>query len=190
MRLSTLEVGQLDNAQREVFDAIVSGPRAKQARQIGLGGPFGVWVRAPALGGPVQALGAAIRFGSGLDDRVREVAICTVGHFHRAHFEIAAHVDIALKAGVDAACLERLCRDEAPGFTGDEAVAHDVARALLHEHRVDDDTYARAVAAFGEEGTIELVLTVGYYCLVSHTLNAFRVPLAPGMRDHYGDAPT
>ena len=29
---------------------------------------------------------------------------------------------------------------------------------------------------------IELVATAGYYCLIALTLNAFEIPLEPGMR--------
>ena len=32
---------------------------------------------------------------------------------------------------------------------------------------------------------IELVATVGYYCLISLTLNAFEIPLEAGMRDPF-----
>jgi 4-carboxymuconolactone decarboxylase len=43
------------------------------------------------------------------------------------------------------------------------------------------------VAAFGETGTVELVTTIGYYCLISLTLNAFDVKLADGMQDPFPD---
>jgi hypothetical protein len=32
---------------------------------------------------------------------------------------------------------------------------------------------------------IELVATIGYYCLISLTLNAFEIPLEPGMKDPF-----
>lgn len=108
MRLPEISVDQLNSEQRDVFDAINSGPRREQMRALGLGGPFGVWVRAPALGGPTQALGAAVRYQASLPDAVREVAICTVGHFHRARFEFSAHREIAIGCGVDAAAWTAL----------------------------------------------------------------------------------
>jgi hypothetical protein len=36
---------------------------------------------------------------------------------------------------------------------------------------------------------VELVASVGYYCMVSLTLNAFQVPLAEGMDDPWPDLP-
>ena len=64
-------------------------------------------------------------------------------------------------------------------------LAHRVALALVETHRLDDALYAEALATFGIDGLVELVTTVGYYCLVSLTLNAFEIPLEPGMADPY-----
>ena len=52
-------------------------------------------------------------------------------------------------------------------------------------HRIEAATYAAAEAAFGEEGLIELVTTIGYYCVVSLTLNAFEVPLPESWTDPF-----
>ena len=60
------------------------------------------------------------------------------------------------------------------------AVSYAVASELVRDHRISDATYARARAAFGEQGVIELVSVVGYYCLVALVLNAFEVPLDAG----------
>lgn len=185
MRLPALTVEELAPDQREVLERIRNSPRGAAGRDIGLVGPFGVWVRAPRVGDATQALGTAVRFGTTLPDNVKEVAICTVGEHYRAKFEFAAHRAFAVAAGVDDAALERLRVGEAPGFAGAEDVAYRVARALVREHRLDDALYAEAHATFGEEGLIELVTTVGYYGMVSLTLNAFEVPLEPGMADPF-----
>jgi len=52
---------------------------------------------------------------------------------------------------------------------------------------MSDETYAAAVDEFGTEGIIELVTTVGYYCLISLTLNAFEIPLSPDWEDPFPD---
>jgi 4-carboxymuconolactone decarboxylase len=185
MRLTEMTKQDLDRNQRVVFDEIEQGPRGRGRTDIGLSGPFGVFVRQPGIGGPAQALGAAIRFQSGLPENIKEVAICTVGAFHRARFEFAAHQQLALQAGVDEACLEQLRTGEAADFVGDEAVAHRIASQLLNEHRIEATTYADGQERFGEHGMIEIVMTVGYYCLISHTLNAFEIPLSETMVDPF-----
>jgi 4-carboxymuconolactone decarboxylase len=42
---------------------------------------------------------------------------------------------------------------------------------------VSDDTYAKAVAAFGERGVIDTVSITGYYTLLAMVLNTARTPV-------------
>ena len=58
----------------------------------------------------------------------------------------------------------------------------------MDSHRLTNATYAQAISQWGEEGMIELVSVVGYYCLVSLTLNAFNVPVLDNMEDPFPDA--
>lgn len=184
MRLPPLDEATLDPAQRAVLEALRAGPRGAGVELVG---PFGVWVRAPAVGGPTQALGAAVRYATALADDVREVAICTVGAFHRAKFEFAAHRALAAHAGVSDRALERLRDGADPQLGGHCGLAWRVARALLEHHRLDAALYAEAHAALGDAALVELVTTVGYYVLVAFTLNAFEIPLAEGMADPWPD---
>ena len=185
-RLRELDESMLDTEQRAVLEAIQSGPRGR----TGLVGPFGVWVRAPSIGQASQALGAAVRYQTALAEDVKEVAICTVGAHHRAKFEFAAHGRLAEAAGVSAAAVEAIRVNGEPEFDAPVlATSHRIARALLADHRLDDAIYAEAVDAFGETGLIELVGIIGYYCMVSLTLNAFEVPLREGMADPFPDDP-
>lgn len=186
-RLSPLTEAELDDEQRAFLDRLNQGPRAARHGRIGLVGPFGVWARAPHVGEPVQALGAALRFETSLPENVKEVAICTVGAFHRARFEFAAHRRLALRAGVSEAAIDRLQAGRVPDLEGDEEVAHALTDELLRSHRPSQETFDRALEAFGQSGLIELVTLVGYYGLVSYTLNAFDVDLAEGMVDPFPD---
>ena len=187
-RLSPLNLDDLDADQHAVLEAIQRGPRGNRHGRIGLVGPFGVWVRAPKVGHAVQAFGGAVRFETALPERVKEVAICTVGAHHRAKFEFAAHRSLAIAAGVSEQVVEAIRCGTAPSFDDDrERLAHAVTRSLLETHGIDDGLYAQAMALFGEVGLIELVTIVGYYCLVSFTLNAFEIPLDTNMTDPFPD---
>ncbi len=184
-RLPELAEADLTEAQRAVLEAIQASPRGGD-RRIGLIGPFGVWVRAPRIGEPAQALGAAIRFGTRLPDNVREVAICTVGAHFQSKFEFAAHAPLAVAAGVGDNVVEAIRSGAEPAFQQEpELLAYTVTRQLLRDHHIEDSTYARTVEVLGVEQTVELVTTVGFYCLVSLSLNAFEVPLDDGMPDPF-----
>jgi 4-carboxymuconolactone decarboxylase len=185
MRLAPIERDELNDQQRTVLEAIENGPRAAGRPDIGMIGPFAAWVRAPNVGQAIQRVGEAIRFNTSLASNVQEVAICTVGAHHRSRFEFSAHRALAIKAGVSEQSLDQLATGERPDFIGDEQLSYSVTSQMLNQHRILDDTYAHGLEVFGETSMIELVATVGYYCLISLTLNAFEIPLEPEMRDPF-----
>ncbi len=187
MRLSDIDRDNLSEAQESVLNAIEQGPRAKGRQGIGLIGPFGAFVRAPSVGGEIQALGAAIRFGTSLPENIKEVAICTVGAFFRSKFEFSAHKQLGKQAGIKESLLEQLQVGETPAFEGDELISYQVANQMLNQHGILDETYKLARNAFSETGLIELVATIGYYSLISLTLNSFQIPLEAGMEDPFPD---
>ena len=186
-RLPDIDTEHLSEEQAELYEALLSRP---EVAKLGLIGPFGVWMHAPDLGKALSALGGKVRFATSLPGNVSEVAICTTGAFHHAKFEFAAHRGLAIRAGVDEAALDRLAAGEAPGFVGDEGAAHAVASELLRDHAISAATYADAVDRFGPQGMVELITTVGYYCLVSLMLNGFQVGVVEGMTDPFPADPS
>lgn len=175
-RLPLPDDADLSPRQLEVLETIRSGPRG------GVRGPFGAWIRSPELAVLAQELGAHVRFRSCLNDRVREIAICTTAAYLKAQYEWFAHARIAIEAGVAEATMEAIRTGETPtGLPEDEAVAFAFTDELMRTKRVSDATYARAIDQFGEEGVVEIVGASGYYALVGLTLNVAAVPLPDGV---------
>lgn len=176
----TLDETTLDEAQKRVFDSIASGPRGV------VEGPLRVWIHSPELADTAQALGAFCRYGTSLSPRLSELAIITTGAFWEAGFEWAVHAPIAAQAGLSEAVIEAIRTGTPPPFEhDDEAAIHAFARTLQQERRVDDATYRRTVAHIGVKGTVELVGLLGYYTLISMTINAFEVPPPEGLADPF-----
>ena len=174
-RLPLPEDSELNARQLEVLDDVRNGPRG------GVRGPFGAWIRSPELASLAQQLGAHVRFGSCLNGRVRELAICMTAASIRAQYEWFAHARIAKEEGVSDATLEAVRNGRTPDdLPEDEAAAYAFVYELLTTKRVTDETFQRAAAAFGEEGAVELVGAVGYYTLVGLTLNVAEVALPDG----------
>jgi 4-carboxymuconolactone decarboxylase len=185
-RLSPLSTDDLTPEQRAVYDAIQSGPRGA----MGLAGPFGVWVRAPRVGNAIQELGSAARFATSLDEATKEVAICTVGAHFKAKFELAAHKNLAMRAGISAEVTEAIHHGETPDFESEEhRISYVLTNQLLTRHRTDDATYSQGVELWGESGMIELVTVIGYYCIVCLTLNTFQIPVSETMEDPFPELP-
>jgi 4-carboxymuconolactone decarboxylase len=183
-RLTSLQLETLTQDQRAVYDAINRPPRG----QLGFNGPYAAYVKAPRIGGPAQALGAAVRFDTACPENFKKIASCIVGQFYQAKFEFAAQTPYALKAGLSPSVVDALRTGERPAFdTPDEDLIYDFCRQLVHTRHVEDDTYARARELIGETQLVELVATIAYYTTVCITLNAFDIPLAPGMTDPFPD---
>ena len=166
---------RLDAAQRKVYDDIVAGPRGEVV------GPLGVWLWRPELADRAQRLGAYARYGTSLPPVLSELAILVVARTWGSEFEWLVHKPIALAAGVPADAVEAIRTGRTPLLEDSaQSAVYAFCAALLGEHQVDDALYADAVLALGETGVVDLVGILGYYSLISMTINAFRVPPPPG----------
>lgn len=99
-----------------------------------------------------------------------------------SEFEWYSHKKIALAAGVPPEAVETIRVGGTPSLEEpDQAIVYEFCRTLLEQHGVDDALYSRALAALGEPAIIDLVGILGYYSLISLTINAFRVPIPEGV---------
>lgn len=172
---------RLDAAQRKVHDDIVAGPRGK------VEGPLGVWLWRPELADRAQRLGEYARYMTCLPPVLSELAILAVARKWGSEFEWHVHKPIALKAGVPAEAVEAIRTGRVPALEDPaQSVVYEFCAALLLDHRVDDALYARAVTTLCEEGVVDLVGILGYYSLISMTINTFNVPLPEGGRPELG----
>jgi len=179
-RLPELDPAKFSAEQKKVHEAILAGPRGKVV------GPLKVWLNNPGLAEHAQALGAYARFNSSLPPRLSELAICVTGAFWKANFEWFAHAPLAIKAGIDPAAVEAIRVGATPKLTkSDEQAVYDFATELLRARRVSNATFERALKELGQTRVIDLVGIIGYYGLVSVTLNAFEIPLPAGEKEPF-----
>ena len=88
---------------------------------------------------------------------------------------------MAISAGISAAAVEAIRTNENPILdTDDERLVYEFVSELLKSRTVSQSTYDQAEATLGRHGVVDLVGIVGYYCLVSITLNVFEMPLPKG----------
>ncbi|OYW09672.1 MAG: carboxymuconolactone decarboxylase, partial [Rhodospirillales bacterium 12-71-4] len=98
-----------------------------------------------------------------------------------AQVEWFVHARTAAENGIAAEVLEAMREGRPPVFDqADERLVYEFARTLQQEGQVPDAIYGAAVAAFGVKGVVELTALVGYYTMVSMTLNAHGIPLPEG----------
>lgn len=175
-RLPDLELDEMTPEQRSVAEEIMAGPRG------GLRGPFQAWLRSPELAEHGQRLGAYSRFGTSLSKNLSELAIILTGKHWGAQYEFYAHARLALEAGVAEPIVEAIRTGGTPTFEDErEQFVHDFVTEYLQTHRISDATYQRGLDLVGERGILDIVAVVGYYSLVSITLNVFEVDLPEGV---------
>jgi 4-carboxymuconolactone decarboxylase len=112
---------------------------------------------------------------------VAELAILVTGKHWKAQFEFWAHARLAREAGLPEDAIEAIRTGRQPRLDrSDLGAAYGLVTEYLSTNRVTDATYERALATFGERGLVDLIGIVGYYGLVSMTLNIFEVALPAG----------
>jgi 4-carboxymuconolactone decarboxylase len=186
-RVPKLEPSSLDDEQRSLYDAIAGGRRAQgpQLFQLTDGegrleGPFNAFLLQPRLGSALQALGSAVRYETGLDDRCREIAILVVAAHWRSDFETYAHEAVGRSVGLGDAELAAVRDGRHAALDGREAVVARTAAALAVRGDLDDAEYREAVGHLGPAGLFELLTLVGYYATLALQLRVFRVPAPDG----------
>ena len=170
-RLAAPDPASYSPRQQEIHDAIASGPRG------GVRGPLAVWLHRPDLAARAQDLGRYCRYDTVLGERLSELAILVTGRVFGSEYEWQIHKRFALQAGLSPKVIEAIRVNLPPVFSdAAEAVVHDVARAVHETRSLDDALYARAVEILGEAALVDLIGLLGYYTLISLTINVFRIP--------------
>ena len=172
-RLPILNDAQMNDAQRALMEAIRSGPRGKS---ITARGPFAVWLHAPEFGQLAQALGGHCRYKTALPPRLSEFAILCTARLWRAQYEWYAHAPMAEKGGVKPKTIQDLHVGRMPkSAPKDERAIYDFVHELYKTKRVSDRTYKRLHTVLGDAAMVDLVGIIGYYVMISFTLNVFRM---------------
>jgi alkylhydroperoxidase family enzyme len=187
MRLPLLPQSEFTPRQRTLYQDMRAGIEANFKGFIAIDqngaliGPWNPWLRFPKFGGPVWELVKALSTSPTLPRPVREIAILVTGAKFRSAYEVYAHVLVAELRGLPDDKIATIVAGQRPSdLTREEAIAYDVASALVSGGVLPELTYRQSIAAFGEEGTAEFIGLVGLYCMVSVTLNAFDIPVPEG----------
>jgi 4-carboxymuconolactone decarboxylase len=175
-RVASLKPEELSPEQKALYDDI-AGARGR------VGGPFGIWLRQPALVDPANRFGNALRLHGKLDRRLFELMTIVVARHWGAQYEWFVHAEAARKAGIADAAIEALRNNRKPDFAReDERLVYDIVTELNEAKRLGDASYRRALDFFGLDLLVELITAAGFYTLVAMMLNAFEVDTPDGSR--------
>ena len=172
-RMPPIPADQLTEGQRKAIDEL------RSVRGIELRGPWIPLLRSPEVLSRARAMGDYLRFDSALPPRLSEFVILITAREWTQQYEWQAHHDIALKAGVKPEVAAAIAAGRRPdALTREEEILYALVTELTKNKGVSDETYAKAVAAFGERGVIDTVSITGYYTMLAMVLNTARTPVA------------
>ena len=121
----------------------------------------------------------AVRWGTSLSGRLRELVIVRVGHVTGAAYVLRQHVPkLAAAEGVSAAECDALKAWEASGAFGEaERAALAYADAMTRDIEVPDAVFAALKPHFDDRAIVELTILVGTYNLHARVMTALEVDL-------------
>lgn len=181
MRLARLQPEEMTPRQRQVHDRI-AGKRGR------VRGPYQIWIQSPELCEREEALTSYCRWECSLPEKLREFGILLAARFWDAQYSWNAHVDPAIKLGIDPEIIKAVAEKRMPVFTHeDERVYYAFATELMTEHFVSRKTFDEALAIFGKVGVVDVVASVGAFVTLAMCLNAFEVDLQADRRPPFPD---
>jgi len=133
----------------------------------------------PAAVGFLKLGGALLRENE-LDSQLREIAILRVGILSKAGYEVHQHKRVARNVGLADAKIAAL--EEGADTTALSPMELQVMAftdQLFHHVKAPDDMFEAMRAKLSPRALSELVLTIGFYMMVSRFLENFEVDIEP-----------
>jgi 4-carboxymuconolactone decarboxylase len=174
-RLPPIPADKLTDAQKKAMAEFAA------ARKAEVSGPFWPLLRSPEVMNRARAMGDYLRFASVLPPRLSEFAILITARQWTQNYEWDVHAPLAQQGGLEPSIIAALADGRRPQrMAADEDVLYTFCDELHHNQSITDDTYARAVRTFGEQGVIDILGISGYYTMLAMVLNTARTPVTQG----------
>jgi len=175
-RLPRVRREDLDDFGKRLYDTVTG-----DSRLLGLNGPIGIRLHSPHVSDYMNTGNRYLRFDAGIEPRLMELAILVVAREMDSQFEWAAHEPAGLKAGLEQKVIDVVKhRRPLSGVGEKEAAIIQLGREALGQHKVEPETFARALRLFGQQGIVNIVSLMGHYSATAMLLTTFDQQLRPG----------
>lgn len=128
------------------------------------------------------ALGSAILTKSDIDPTLRELVILRVGALCGSSYEVFQHRRVAASVGVPAEKIEAVLADPKTPvspelFTELESVVLQFTDSVVREVKAPEHLFNQVAQRLPHQQLVELMMTIGFYMLVSRLLENLEVDL-------------
>jgi|TARA_B100000315_G_scaffold220910_1_gene223924 4-carboxymuconolactone decarboxylase len=143
---------------------------------------FAALLNNPKAAANMAVLGGYVRFETPLDPRVKSLAVLTAAREANGHYVWTVNQPTARDAGLTEDVVGAIRERRAPvGLEPNDAAVVQFVLELLRHHRVSDTTFEALRAQVGDAGVVDLLVIVGYYHSLAHSLQALEVELPEGV---------
>ena len=186
-RLPPIDRAELDADGQKALDARATPPTPAP-------GPGHVTVWSPRATEGLGLIGRALGVPRGdtfpLGARLYQLVVLITAREIDQQYEWSAHEPAGLREGLEQAVIDVVKFDrDVTGLADKDATVIRFFRALLREHKVSSDLWAKMVAGFGRQRTIDMMMLMADYFTVGTMMNAVdqhlppeRKPLLPARR--------
>jgi alkylhydroperoxidase family enzyme len=177
-RLPYLQRKDMDERAQKIFDTLPG----RSAEGV-LRGPLAFAAYNPGVAQALFDLHNAAVAGT-LDPHVRELAILVACRETNYSLEWNAHEPSALKAVVSPKTIDVVRNRRAlEGVDERDAAVIRFGRQMLHDNKMDSQTFAKAAQLFGRRGAMDLVAVMSTYAVSGFSATAVDEHMPPGRQD-------
>jgi 4-carboxymuconolactone decarboxylase len=167
-RIPIIDRADMNAEQARVYDA------AKQTSGI-VGGPYYAYIRLPKLFEAAQNMRGSLAAGP-LSRREQQIVNLVVARHWNARYPWFAQVRGSLAVGIEQRVIDAINVRKTPSLTdAREQTCFAVARELLANKGLSDETYTAAEKAMGLESLVALVATTGSFSMTCMTAATFGI---------------
>jgi alkylhydroperoxidase family enzyme len=170
-------INETDHADLAESIAKIKGARGGRLINI-----YRLMLHSPALANAWFDLNQAVRYGTEIDGKSRELAVIRVAILNDVEYVQRAHgPTYALKEGLTPEQVSAIANWEPSKlFSAQQRALLAYTDAITRDIEVADDIFAEVRKHFSERQTVELTMLIGAYNMLTRFLKALQVDPEPG----------
>jgi len=174
MTVLDMNPATLPPAAKALYETMAARRKAKGE---GFGGPYLALLNHPELARHIEELGFFLKFEGTLPRPIYQFIVLTVARATGAAFEWHDHIAHARAAGLPADVIDCIGSARIAALPQPYALVHAILAKTMAWQAVPDDLQARAVAQWGREGLVEIVVLSGFYQMFAAINQGFGIEM-------------